>query len=1088
MKFVWKHGDVSSVTLLDNAGNSVPTSSWNDYQDVILSELSILQELEENGLAVKTEMSVNIDPDDLLSLNDIEKHILSLPDEYPFSIYIEADGIISTGSFKFKYGFYDFVPNGNRLFYKREGVVLNSDKGEYLLRPNQFRVLQIIEEFNTKPEKERSFQKNLSCFADVKRLTDEEATLLDDFLRSENVLKPDKIKIDVSFENEVLTLKPKVEGLEQSSLEKAFDLSPSIKPVYNVDNESGSKTRVIIDEQQKEQLSKVKSKRKVYDQDTIRSIVENPEFFFDDDVIDLAYFSERVREIGLYKPKFYPFVCPYKSQWIPGFVIKDKVNGEKKIHFKSPEELTEFENEQKQAKAEGKAHFKYDDEEVSVNDAEKIIRNARKQFSDTSKPAANNSDENVKDEGEVLIIKENALILEYGKNLEAPEISEHSFFKINNLISGIQLKKHQVEGVAWMQSLFKEQLNGCLLADDMGLGKTMQLLYFIEWHAQNTDEEKPYLIVAPVSILENWEKEYLKFFNPPGLELKFLHGSSDMRREFSQGIVSNLQKKQIILTNYESLRAYQFNFCAVDYAVVALDEAQRIKTPGTLITNVSKSLKADFQIAMTGTPVENTLVDLWCIMDYCVPGLLGNAKDFSKEYQKPMLKEDTDIQELGDKVRRRIDYFLLRRLKEDVIDDLPEKREELKKLEMPQVQVNRYAAEIEMAKNDELEGVERRNQILKSLWAIRDISDHPYLVDSRITEYKSQELIATSAKLQLTIEILSKIKTREEKVIIFADRRATQKMLQKVVRDTFNILPSIINGDTPASKVKATKTKLSRQQTIDKYQEKKGFNAIVMSQLAAGVGLNITGANHVIHYSRHWNPAKESQATDRAYRIGQEKNVTVYYPMAVFPTSFQNENGEKQKSFDEVLHELLARKQKLATSTLYPTEQSEVKVEDMYDGIFSGKTSATGSPEAPITMLEVDKLTPQMFEALIAAIYAKRGFTAHLTPFANDKGADVVALSSEENILFQVKQTTGSVRNDAVQEIVTAKKYYSNSYGEAMIPAVITNGYLGESATMLAGSNDVKIFDRGKLGELLNEVKVLRKEMMIAESQRLAKI
>jgi SNF2 family DNA or RNA helicase len=1088
MKLIWKHTGVSSVFMTDEGGNSIPTSDWDNYQDSFLSELSIVQELIENGFATKTEMSIDLEPDDLLSLPEIEKRLLDLPDDYPFSIYIEADGVMSQGSFKFKYGFYDFVPNGNRLFYKREGVLIKSDNGAYLLKTNQFKVLETIDAFNSKSEQERSFQHNLSCFADIKGLSQEGAALLDDFLESENVLKPDKIKIDVSFENAVLELKPKMDGIEQNSLESAFDLSRSIKPVYNVKNEAGERTRVIVDEQQKKQLSNVKSKRKVIDEETIRTIVENPEFFFDDDVIDLAYFSERVREIGLYKPKFYPFVCPYKSEWIPGFVIKDRLNGEKKIHFKTPVELAEFENYQKEAKSSGRSHFEYKNEEVSVDDAEKIIRNAKKQFRDTSEPAVSESEELEREEDKVLIIKENAFILEYGTSAETPVISEHSFYKIDNLVSGIQLKKHQVEGVAWMQSLFKEQVNGCLLADDMGLGKTLQLLYFIEWHAQNTDEEKPYLIVAPVSILENWEKEYLKFFEAPSLELKFLHGSSELKKEFSQNIVSKLQKKQIILTNYESLRAYQFNFCAVDYAVVALDEAQRIKTPGTLITNVSKSLKADFQIAMTGTPVENTLVDLWCIMDYCVPGLLGNAKDFAKEYQKPLMNEDTDIKELGDKVRQRIDYFLMRRLKEDVIDDLPKKHLKILKVEMPEIQANRYTVEIELAKNEELEGVERRNQILKSLWAIRDISDHPYLADSRITEYTASQLISTSAKLQIVIEELSKIKGRGEKVIIFADRRETQKMLQKVVYDTFEILPSIINGDTPASKKKATKTKLSRQQTIDRFQEKEGFNVIVMSQLAAGVGLNITGANHVIHYTRHWNPAKESQATDRAYRIGQEKDVTVYYPMAVFPSSFQNENGERQKSFDEVLHELLKRKQQLATSTLFPSEQSEIRVDDIFDNVFTNHGNPGGNSQLPLTLDEVDKLTPRLFEAFVAALYSAQGFTVRLTPFANDKGADLVALGENSNYLIQAKQSQSFISNDAVQEIVTSKGYYSSNFNENFQLAVLTNHFLGSSASTLAEANNVNSIDREDLTTLMENYPVTIQDIYTHEAQRLKQV
>lgn len=250
---------------------------------------------------------------------------------------------------------------------------------------------------------------------------------------------------------------------------------------------------MIINEVQKEELTRLKRNRKISNHELIEDIAENPENYFDDNIIDLAYFSQRVREIGIYKPKFYPFVCPYKSEWIPGFVIKDKLNGDKKIHFKTPIELAEFERERNIAIKEGKTHFNYKNEQVSVEDADKFISIATKQFKNPKEPVVKESSTN---SDEVLIIKENAVILEYIENNRNTESLQHSFFNIENLVHPIELKEHQIEGVAWLQSLFRENLYGCLLADDMGLGKTLQLLYFIEWHAQNINDNKPYLIVA----------------------------------------------------------------------------------------------------------------------------------------------------------------------------------------------------------------------------------------------------------------------------------------------------------------------------------------------------------------------------------------------------------------------------------------------------------------------------------------------------------------------------------------------------------------------------------------------------------------
>ncbi len=1082
--FNWKYDNRFFFSLHSKDGKKIPFSDWINFQTEYLSQLSIIQERIENGFAVIHESFVEIETEDILSLDDIDKLILGLPDEYPFTIYIESEGILSQGNFKFRYGFFDFAPNGNRLFLKREGVILEGDEIKYLLSSKQVKVLDAIENFNSLPASARTFRNNLSCFADIKALSDDIAILLDSFLQSQNVLHPDRIKIDVAFQNEILELKPQINTLKQESLDNAFDLSPTIKPIYNVIDENGVTTRVIIDDLQKKELFKVKQNRKVIDKIKIEDLVSNPENYFDDNIVDLAYFSQRVREIGVYKPKFYPFVCPYKSEWIPGFVIKDKISGDKKIYFKTKIELAEFDAERKLAINEGKSHFFYKNEQVSLEDAEKILLIATKQFENTKVSAVQELSTTTE---QVLIIKENADLLEYIENDRKPDFLKLSFFNIENLSPKIELKKHQIEGIAWLQTLFFENLNGCLLADDMGLGKTLQLLYFIEWHVQKINTEKPYLIVAPVSLLENWENEYNRFFSPTNIKMKLLNVVTNIGHDFSRSDVSELQRKQIILTNYEALRSYQMNLCAVDYAIVVLDEAQKIKTPGTLVTNVSKALKADFKIAMTGTPVENTLVDLWCIMDFSVPGLLGNAKDFAKTFQKPLSKEDTDIINLGEQLRSQIGVFIKRRLKKDIANDLPKKHQKILKREMPNIQANRYASEIELAKSEEKKGVEQRNQILKLLWAIRDISDHPFLVDSQVNLYTSTELISSSAKLQLLLEILSEIQNKSEKAIIFSDRKETQKMIQKVIFETFNIPPpSIINGDTPPTKQKENSSKLSRQQTIDRFQSVGGFNVLIMSQLAAGVGLNVVEANHVIHYSRHWNPAKEEQSTDRAYRIGQQREVTVYYPMAVFPDSFRNENGEHQKSFDEILDDLLSRKKSLASSTLFPSEQCEVSPDEIYSDVFNSST--THSPYRPLLLHEIEKLNPRLFEAYVAALFSKQGFQVYLTPFANDKGVDVVALRSGGNFLIQAKQSQSLISNDAIQEVVTAKPYYENNFSEEFKLLVLTNNYFGTSALTLSRMNLVEAVDKIKLKKLIVSFPVTIQDVNRCESQRLQRI
>jgi len=1088
--FNYIYNNTFSFSILNQSGNKISISGWEQIQSDYISQLSILNELGDNGFAEYTIDTCEVEATEILNLSEIEKQILCLPNQYPYEIYIQSDGQLNQSSFKFKYGFYDFTPNGTRFTVKRNGAIIEIENREYLLSANQFLICKALDEFNSLTEAERTFQNNLKCFADIKSFSKTAASYLDGYLDSQNYFQPDKIKIEVEFSNGALEIIPTVDIQNSIGFTNSFDRFPSIRDVYPVSDSEGGTTRVVIDEKQKAELQKIKSNRRITDPKVIQEIVEHPERFFDDENIDFSvFYSERVKEIGVYKPKFYPFVCPYKSEWIPGIAIKDKVYGEKRILFKTPVELDEFLAVKQIAKTNGKKSFEWDGTEIPIDDAEKFIRIANKQFENPKEPVEKKQRQS---EDEVLIIKENAELTEYVQGNEQLSSINHSFSKINNLVSFIDLKEHQIEGISWLQTLQKEKLCGCLLADDMGLGKTLQLLYFIEWHSLVNYDSKPYLIVAPVTLLENWENEYQKFFVPQNLALTKLYGANNLTKEFNQKEnqreAKELQRKHIILTNYETLRTYQATLCLIDFAVVALDEAQKIKTPGTLVTNVSKALKADFKIAMTGTPVENTLIDLWCIMDFSVPGLLGNAKDFAKEFQNPLKEDETDVKELTERLREKIGIFIKRRLKKDVAKDLPTKFDNENsrvKRQMPLTQLERYKIEIEQAKSTDLEGADKRNQILKSLWAIRDISDHPFLVENQICNFPTDELIASSAKLQTVVGLLADIKSKHDKVIVFADRKETQKMLQKVVYDSFGIFPSIVNGDTPTTKKPEGKTKLSRQQTIDRFQAEEGFNVIVMSPLAAGIGLNVTKANHVIHYTRHWNPAKEEQATDRAYRIGQQKDVHVYYPMAVFPDEMRNEDGSKQKSFDEILDSLLNRKKSLATSTLFPSEQAEVKPDELFDNIFGFETE---SKPTPLTIKQIDKLNPNLFEAYVAALYHKQGFQIYLTPYSNDKGVDVVALRNGENYLFQAKQTKSLVGNEAIQEICTAKNYYESRFNEKFQLLVISNSDFSSSAETLARTNHINLIKRNQLDKLISEHDVTIQEVTRHEAQRMQRV
>lgn len=1101
------NNDEFNFIILSENEDIIPTSDWNKVKLTYGSELAILNTFQENGLARFEEKSLNVDIEEILSLNEIERKILGLPDNFPYEVVIDFNhngtGVADLNS-KFEIHFYDYHPHGNKLESNLNLPFIDVNNYSYILNYSQFELIKSINQYNSIDRSQLNRPTQWTFFSKIKQLSSENSINLDTILERENFLVKNKIKLNLDLgENGDLKIFPDLENDFQSNFKNQFNAGSAVNDVYSLRNLHGEQLRVTFEESSdpnedkslKGFLKTVKDKSKYIGESEINSLIENPEIYLDADFFDLDAFSERVKDLGLYKPKFYPFICPYKSEWIPGVIVKDPILGETKITFPEEHDLLEFEREVEISKVNQRDSIEWKSISIPLNVALEIAERSRKQFENPIKPEQFEDKNEIKSEGEkVLIIYENVDQLDYLNTLTLT-LTEFNFEKVSNLKSNISLKKHQKEGIAWMQTLINSKAPGCLLADDMGLGKTLQIIYFLEWFAQkNPDSVNPILIVAPVSLLENWENEFKKFFGSSTFPVNILYDNHSLTKLFNTKSIAQLQKKQIIITNYETIRSYQQNICAVDFSIIVLDEAQKIKTPGTYITNACKALKSDFKIAMTGTPIENTFIDLWCLMDFCAPGFLGNAKEFANEFQRPLSKEETDIKALGESLRDRIGLYLKRRLKDDIKEDLPSKFDSSNdkdiihfgsnrsfKLEMPNIQFETYKEALNGINDEDLIGVARTNKILKSIQAIKTISDHPYLLNRQIINYTAEELVNTSAKLEIVIEILNSVKLKREKCIIFAERRDTQQMLRKVIYGYFEISPSIVNGDTPSKPGKNDQNK-SRQETIDYFQSVIGFNVIILSPLAAGVGLNVVGANHVIHYSRHWNPAKEDQATDRAYRIGQEKDVFVYYPMAIFPAQ-QMENNKEIKSFDEVLDSLLRRKKSLATSTLYPSDAMELNQEEVFSDLFF---EAHLNPSF-LTIEDFDNLNPDMFEAGIGSLFYNKN-QVQLTPNSNDKGVDVVVRGPELNLLIQAKQSKNIVGSDGVQEVYAALNYYKQKYFEDFKLAVVTNNDFTPNAYALAETNNVELINRKKLIEMISYFRVREKDLIHLNNNRLLKI
>lgn len=896
-------------------GHDIHFKEWSATDDCIY--YFPLANLVDNGDASYYKHECTVPFESIYLLDEQECRLLGIPTPYDKALRLRGEGMLNTPDFKYKLELLTHVPDGRLINFEKGGNIVVAQGKKYLLNEYQYELFNQVEDFNQLSEEEKTTDNNLRQFAVIKELALQAGCELDSYLANENVYVPDRIKLEIGRDEEGFTIKPSIDIPEAEKFTSTFEKMRRVQGLYPVQNEKGERRRILLNSEQQECLKPLKERKCHFkDQEEVRQLIESPTEFFDPDQFDLSeFYSDRVIKIGLYKPKFYPFVCPYESCWIAGAAVETRQGGTSRISVRDEEALAELKALIDDADTSGLPTVNYRDTDIAVEDARYLANLAEKQLKSPKKPIEEKEDEGHK----VLIIEENAEELGFEAKERFIETGDcYTLFNDPYLDANFALKKHQQVGVAWLQHLYKSKASGCLMADDMGLGKTLQILYFIDWHYRTYPNHNPYLIVAPISLLENWENEYKRFFKDPRLNIVRLT-SKDVPRKFDRNVIDKMQRCDMILTNYDSLRISQLNFCAVEFDVVALDEAQKIKSPGTLVTNAAKALKANFKIAMTGTPVENSLVDLWCIMDFCVPGLLGNAKSFAAQYQNPLKKADTDIVALGNEIHEKLGIHFMRRLKVDAAKDLPNKIELKKECEMPLVQKEKYLSVIKEY-NDDIQ-----SNMLTTIMNMRLVSEHPYLYKDILDNYVTSELIESAARLEATIDFMDAIKTKGEKVIIFTDRKDTQKMLQRVAFERYGITAKIINGDTPSIVTRHKQGKQSRQSAIDEYQNEAGFNVIIMSPIAAGMGLNVTAANHVIHYSRHWNPAKESQATDRTYRIGQTKDVYVYYPIAVC---------KDFKSFDKTLDELLSRKNTLATSTIFPSERIEVKQDELGQMLF----------------------------------------------------------------------------------------------------------------------------------------------------------
>ncbi len=414
------------------------------------------------------------------------------------------------------------------------------------------------------------------------------------------------------------------------------------------------------------------------------------------------------------------------------------------------------------------------------------------------------------------------------------------------------LYPYQEEGVSWL-SFCAENGVGTILADDMGLGKTAQVIALCCDVLEKNPKSK-ILIVVPNPLLDNWVREFT-FFAPS--IIPYLHYGNQRR-----GVISAFDNSSVIITPYTTMASDITMFEEMHFELGLFDEASMLKNPNSGRSLSARRLDLGVSVLMSGTPVENSLMDAWALTDLVFKGFLGSEDYFKKNYVHSDISEtlDENLEELEDSLR----LITLRRMKKDVLKQLPEKLDIHTAVSLGEKEARRYDLIIDEMKNDASNG---GGGILPLINKLQQFTAHPALLDSSIG-HDVRTLKSHSAKFDLLILQLDKIASANEKVIIFATFQKAIDLIQGAIKERYAVLPGIIDGRTPNEE---------RQPLIDDFSASKGFDVLLLHPKTAGMGFNITAATNVIHYSRQWNPALEEQATARAWRNGQDKVVNVYY-------------------------------------------------------------------------------------------------------------------------------------------------------------------------------------------------------------------
>lgn len=1066
------------------AAQSVAISEWADAaSEPLLPGVSrLLAWVDDEDGATVTDDAILVPHHIIAALDVGAAHSISAPPSPPFLLDLQHLGTIDRPEFRFKATW--LQTNGQPVpGVRKEGASLKVGTKIFRIPEPLYGIVEAADAFNAAPPDDMDGR--FRAWARMRDLLPEESgksIQVDGYLGSTRVAHVASFSLALHSGADGFTFDPilfgpdlttaaaeehdemphEVEGLlppaqQELFARKRFSESTECSSHYAL----GAGWYVVLDEPVQKALGVVR-KAQMASQEVRKEFVRNPRSFiskaladeFSDEVLETVFletaeFSERVRDVGIWQPRVLPWIKKSKDSWLPeSFGIQ--VGGQTMALESNQVPVLQAAIES--AIAEGKLTVNWNGTDVPATSE---TLSTLVSLMGEVKPAPGTEPLNGLEEDSVVFDYGPAAgggqyVLEIDDNLSEVGYQRVRVPRPAVPVKGIpirlktSLKAHQEEGLAWLQDAWTSGQPGVLLADDMGLGKTLQALAFLAWLREGMDlghlKPAPILIVAPTGLLKNWEQEHDQHLHLPGLGdvlRAFGSGLTDIRshkgREIEIGQATldaaRLSKADWILTTYETLRDYQHSFCSIRYASVVFDEMQKIKVPGTVMTHASKALNTDFIIGLTGTPIENRLADLWCLMDTIQPGLLKDLAAFSRIYEKEENPEDLkQLKAILTEPSPSAPQVMMRRMKADRLKGLPEKIEHPLEQLMSSAQAEAYDEAVKVARAGD-----GGSKILEALHRLRSISLHPLHPSSAIDD----SYVDMSARFKLAVGVLDAIAAKGEKALIFLESQEMQPYLAGFLQRRYKLksLPMLINGTVTGPK---------RQDRVNAFQNAgKGFDVIILSPRAGGVGLTLTAANHVIHLSRWWNPAVEDQCTDRCYRIGQTREVHVYYPQALHP-------AYPDQSFDRRLHALLGRKRQLSREMLMPpTSPDDTK------HLFE---QTVGSDSSYIfDMDSIDAMEPIQFEQWVLGRLKDVGHKVSKTPKSHDYGADGVVYHriSGRPYIIQCKHTQCSTPPDkAITDLLRAKISYSlknpgliavtnaSAFGQAVADKAASEGIL----------------------------------------------